>query len=291
MKTISGGIFPALVTPLKANGSVDHGALEQLLARVYSAGVDGVYMCGSTGEGMLLDEANRCAIAETAVKNSPRGKRVIVHVGSASLDVSTRLARHAEQILAGGVSCIRPSGVSHAEMLNWYRTLASCTGLPFLAYYFPAITGEPLNADQLTEICEMPGVSGIKFTDYDLYTLSLLSRAGYRIFNGRDEVIAAGFLMGACGGIGSIYNLVPAMFVELHQLSRAGNWDAARNLQDRINDLIRALLRFPFLPALKQVLTWEGIVCGNAVGGAGLSLEQQAGLRESLAALKIFGSW
>jgi N-acetylneuraminate lyase len=266
-------------------------ALEKLLDRVYTADVDGVYMCGSTGEGVLLDAAQRRKIVEAAVRNSPRGKHVIVHVGAWSLDVSEGLARHAESVHAFAISCIRPPAVSYGEMVSWYRLLAASTGLPLLAYYFPDSTGEPLNVDQLTEICELPGVGGLKYTDYDLYTLSLLVRAGYRVFNGRDEVLAAGLLMGACGGIGSVYNAVPGCFVELRKLAAAGDWAAARTVQDRINDLIRVLLRYPFLPALKQLLTWEGIECGGVVRPrSGLSAAQESELRASVTALGLFPS-
>lgn len=285
------GILPALVTPLNSDGSVNLGALEKLLDRVYSAGVDGVYVCGSTGEGMLLPETHRRIVTEAVTRNSPAGKHVVVHVGARTLDVAARLARHAEELHAAGISCIRAPGVSHQETLGWYKQLASATGIPFFAYYFPANAGEPLTVDQLTEICELPGVSGIKFTDYDLYTLSMLTRAGYRIFNGRDEVLVAGLLMGACGGIGSIYNLVPEWFVELRKQAAAGDWTAARATQDRINDLIRVVIGFPFPAVIKQILTWEGLPCGGVVtGNSGLSPVQQTSLRESLSALQIFAS-
>lgn len=288
--TIS-GILPALVTPFKPDGSVNHAGLEKLLDRVYSAGVDGVYVCGSTGEGMLLPEAVRRAVTETVTRNSPPGKHVVVHIGAPTLDVAERLARHAEQAQAAAISCIRAPGVTHQETLAWYRLLASSTSLPFFAYYFPAKSGEPLAVDQLAEICEMPGVAGVKFTDFDLYTLSMLARAGYRIFNGRDEVLVAGLLMGACGGIGSIYNLVPEWFVELRDQASAGDWSAARATQDRINDLIRVVLRYPFPAAIKQILTWEGIACGGVVApNAELSPVEQSSLRESLSALQIFAS-
>lgn len=290
-QTTVAGVFPALVTPLKADGSVNVNALEKLLDRVYSAGVDGVYVCGSTGEGMLLGEAERREVVETAVRHSPHGKHVIVHVGARKLEIAQRLAKHAESSRASAVSCIRPPGITHDEILEWYSVLATSTSLPFLAYYFPALTGEALTVEQLIAICQIRGVSGIKYTDYDLYTLSLLARDGYNIFNGRDEVLAAGLLMGACGGIGSIYNLVPKWFVELRKQAARGDWAAARATQDRINDLLRVLLRFPFLSALKRVLTWEGIDCGGVVApGVELSAAQQRLLHDSLAELQIFAS-
>ena len=178
------------------------------------------------------------------------------------------------------------AGVSFPELLDHYRAIASITALPFLAYYFPAAGSGPLSLGQLEEICALPGVAGLKFTDYDLYTLSLLIRSGKIVFNGRDEVLSAGLLMGAGGGIGSIYNIKPAWFVELYRHARASRWAEARQVQDRINDLIRILLEFPFMSALKQVMTWEGIDCGLALRPRRpISLQQRSDLKNALASL------
>jgi len=173
-------------------------------------------------------------------------------------------------------------------MLDFYRALAASADLPFFAYYFPAAGSESLSYDQLAEICALPGVTGLKFTDYNLYVLSLLARDGNIIFNGRDEVLAAGLLLGAHGGIGSVYNLVPGWFVELYAHARASRWAEARAIQDRINDLIRILLRFPFLPALKRILGWDDIECGPVVRlRSGLTPDQEAELRSALEPLEI----
>jgi N-acetylneuraminate lyase len=283
MKTHLGGILPALVTPLNGDETLNLGALERLIERVYLGGVDGLYLCGSTGEGMVLPAVMRRAIVETALRNSPRGKQVIVHVGAWSFQEAKALAEHAARSGATAVSSLPPAGASYAELLRYYRDLAACTDLPLLAYYFPGATGQVLEYGQLAEICALPGVAGVKFTDYDLYVMSLLTREGNVVFNGRDEVLAAGLLMGANGGIGSIYNLVPGWFVELNQHARAGRWIAAREVQDRINDLIRVLVSFPFMPALKQAMSWEGIECGAALRPRiGLTHDQQASLRGAL---------
>lgn len=265
MTAALGGILPALITPLDADEKLNVRALERLLERLYAAGVDGVYLCGSTGEGLLLPGADRRKIVEIAVKNSPPGKRVVVHVGAWNYGESVALARHADEAGVAAISALPPAGASFPELLEHYRALAAATPLPFLAYYFPAAMGGALSLSQLEQICDLPGVVGLKYTDYDLYTLSLLVRGGRVMFNGRDEVLAAGLLFGAHGGIGSIYNLAPEWFVELSNHARANRWTEARVVQDRINDLIRILLRFPFMPALKKVMSWEGIECGVAL--------------------------
>lgn len=286
MSLVLGGILPALVTPLEDDRTLNITALEKLLARVYEASVDGVYVCGSTGEGMLLPAAIRKKVVEVAVRNSPPNKQVVVHVGAWSFTEATELARHAGSSGAAAISALPPQGASFAELLEYYRSLATITSLPFLAYYFPAAGSGPLSLSQLEAICALPGVAGVKFTDYDVYTLSLLTRSGSIVFNGRDEVLCAGLLMGAGGGIGSIYNIKPAWFVELYRYARESRWTEARAVQDRINDLIRILLGFPFMPALKQVMAWEGIECGEALPPRlPLTQQQQVDLKHSLSSL------
>lgn len=283
MKMNTGGILPALVTPLTSDQTLNIPALERLLERVYAAGVDGVYVCGSTGEGLVLPSGLRRTIVEVAVRNSPRGKQVIAHIGAWSVEEAQSLARHAAQAGASAISSLPPAGASFDEILGTYRDLAAGTDLPFLAYYFPAGASGPFSYDQLARICAIPGIAGLKFTDYDLYVLSLLVREGHLVFNGRDEVLSAGLLMGAHGGIGSTYNLVPEWFVELYGHACAGRWAEAREVQDRINDLLRVLLSFPFLPAIKRVLSWGGIDCGDVLRPRlGLTTEQESALRARL---------
>jgi N-acetylneuraminate lyase len=277
------GILPALVTPLNLDLTLNVGALEQLLERVYGANVDGVYVCGSTGEGVLLPGTMRRRIVDVVARNSPRGKQMIVHVGAFSFEEARTLAQHAEKAGAAAISSLPPAGASFAELLEHYRALAASTSLPFLAYYFPAVGGGPLSYEQLQEICALPNVAGLKYTDFDLYVLSLLTREGNVVFNGRDEVLSAGLLMGATGGIGSLYNLVPEWFVDLYRNARAGRWKEAREIQDRINDLLVVLLRYPFMPALKRALTWLGIPCGEALRPRiPLTADQERSFRQEL---------
>jgi len=106
-----------------------------------------------------------------------------------------------------------------------------------------------------------------------------LARPGRCIFNGRDEVLAAGLLMGAGGGIGTFYNLLPELFVEIYDAAIAGRWDAARTAQGRVNTLIRITLDFPLFPAVKQMLvetsgTDHWIRAGKANGGMASSRSQ-----------------
>ncbi|HET8549309.1 MAG TPA: dihydrodipicolinate synthase family protein [Bryobacteraceae bacterium] len=183
------------------------------------------------------------------------------------------------------MSSLPPVGsLSFREVKAYYEAIASAApDLPVLVYYFPEFSKSIATLDQIFDLCTISNVVGLKFTDFDLYRMSLISREGRIILNGRDEVFAAGVLMGAGGGIGSFYNLVPELFVEVWQHAGAGRYNRARKVQDRINDLIRLVLRFPMLPALKTILGWSGIDCGPAVAPRRqLTAEESERLRREL---------
>ena len=280
------GILPALITPFDDGGRVSRAGLEALMPRLFEAGVHGTYVCGTTGEGLLMPVAQRCEVAEIAVANTPKGHSVIVHVGASAFEDARELARHAARIGATAISSLPPSGpgFGFAEARRYYAALAEASELPLVVYYFPEVYPSIRTLDQLEEVCALSNVAGVKFTDFDLSVMAAVARPGRVVFNGRDEVLAAGLLMGAHGGIGSFYNLVPEQFVDIDALARAGRWAEVRERQDSVNALITAVLRFPLFPAIKQILTWSGIPCGTClVPRSGLSVEQQDALRTALA--------
>jgi N-acetylneuraminate lyase len=283
-----GGILPAVITPFDANGRLAAKPFEQLLARVYAAGVHGIYVGGSTGEGPLQSIAERKAVIDAAVANSPAGKHVMIHVGASSPADAIDLAAHAARAGAHSISSLPPLGGSFGfdEIRDYYRALGAESALPLVVYYFPQMTPALSTRAQLTEICELPNVAGFKFTDFDLFTLSRVRRPGLAGFNGRDEVLAAGLLMGADGGIGTFYNLVPELFVQIYELGRAGRWEETRAIQDRLNALIVFTLAFPLFPAVKQILEWSGLPCGTCLPPRPrLTPRQQSDLRAGLTAL------
>jgi len=257
------GIVPAVVTPLDEAGSFMPEAYERLCATLYAAEVDGLYVCGQTGEGLQQAPEQRKRVAEASVKASPKGKTVIVHVGASSTGIAVDLARHAEQAGAQAVSSLPPAGsYSMDEVRAYYRAIAESVSIPLLVYFFPAFAANPRTLGDLESLCEIPNVSGLKFTSTDLYTMGELKRQGAVIYNGFDEILVAGLLMGADGGIGSFYNVCPQWFVDLYQAARRGDWAAARAAQARINEIISIGLRYPVQSAVKEMLRWLGHDCG-----------------------------
>ena len=274
------GILPALMTPIAASGAVDTNAIEHLIARLYEAGVDGLYVCGQTGEGLQQTVAMRKLTLEAAIACSPKDKHLVAHIGAACVTDAIELARHAAAKGARAVSSLPPGGgLSFAEIRLYYTALAEASDVPLVLYFFPEVA-PGLRAEQVVELCSVRNVAGVKFTSYELNRIAEMNCAGAYVLNGRDEVLAAGLLMGACGGIGSFYNLTPELFVGIRQAAGRGDWQEARTLQDRANQLIAIVLHYPMIGAIKKLLEWSGVPCGAVLPPRrGLYAEEEVELR------------
>jgi len=280
------GILPAIVTPIDEAEEFTFRSLELLLERLYEAGSHGVYVSGNTGEGLAQPIADREKVIEATVRNTPKGRTVVAHVGAHRTKDAIRLAKFSAKAGVQAVSSLPPIGAySLQEVKDFYAALAAASDCPVLVYYFPQFSQVIATLEAQRELLTVPNVIGLKFTDFDLYSLSQLKLTGATVFNGHDEILAAGLLMGADGGIGSFYNLVPELLVEVWDKARAGDWAGARATQDRINELIELTLRYPMLPAIKTMLAWSGIDCGPCFAPrCRLTADQEDGLAGALAA-------
>jgi N-acetylneuraminate lyase len=263
------GILPAVVTPVGPDGVFWPAAFERFLDRLFQAGVHGVYVCGQTGEGLSQSVDQRKNVTEVALNACPSGKLVITHVGAGSTADALELARHAAGAGVDAISSLPPLGpYSFAEIRQYYQTLAAATDLPLFVYHHPDVCPQ-LNPELVLQLCSIPNVVGLKYTDYDLYGLSTLRQNGTLVFSGRDEVLAAGLLMGATGGIGAFYNLFPDTFVRIYGLACEGRWAEAATLQRALNPVLRGIFRFSLVPAIRAVLAQVGLDCGEAIAPRG----------------------
>ena len=279
------GILPATITPFDTEGKFRADSFERLLERCYAAGVDGVYVCGQTGEGLQQSTEQRKRVAEVAVKHSPKDKTIIVHTGAMCTAEAVDLTRHAARIGAHAASALPPIGnYSFAEVKAYYTAIAAASDIPLLIYYFPAYAPSVNSLDLILDLCAIPNVCGLKFTANDLFLLSEVKKSGATVFYGTDEMLIAGLAMGADGGIGSFYNVAPELFVRLWALTRKGEWEQARAMQQQINEMIGIGLRFPVHPAVKAMIARRGIDCGQCLPPRrSLTAEEETRLDEMIA--------
>ena len=288
------GTWPALLTPSTPGGGVDVGTLEQLTSYLLGKGVDGLYVCGSTGEGVLLTVAERCQVAETVMACVDGRIPLIVHVGAAATRDAVVLAQHARDLgVAGVASILPPFGRGIAATYAHYEAIAaSAPDVPFYPYLF----GGQVDALTLLQelIARIPNLGGAKYTGSDMFELQALvdlagarcSGTGWTIFSGMDEQCLFAALFGSPANIGSTLNLMPGAYKALRASYEAGDVLRARDLQVRVNRVTRVLHRFGFFGALYEGLRCLGLDCGEPrMPNLSMPVESRAVFRAALDAV------
>jgi len=286
------GMYPALVSPRDSAGEFSTSAFEKLIGHIYDKGSHGVYVAGNTGEGYLMTVVERKLATEVAVKASKGQGRVVVHVGAPSEREAVELAKHAAEVGADGISSLPPyvQGYKFDDVLAYYSALSSAANLPVFVYYIPVVTHQEYSLDQINQMLSLDGVVGIKFTNFNLFLLERMLNGPHKphIFNGHDEVALSGIAVGAQGGIGTFYNIMPAEFVGIYEAVNKRDLDTAQVLQGQVNELIRICQPYGGHGSVRSILRWQGIDCGDPVKPTRpLTDAEEKALREELDAAEL----
>jgi len=288
------GIFPALLTPFDEQDRVNETVLRDILDFQLWAGVHGFWVCGGSGEGLLLSGEERRRVAEIVVEQVGGRAKVIVHVGAMTTQEAASLARDTESIGADAVACLPPLyfRTDPQAILDHYRLVAEATSLPLFAYNIPGSSGVTITPELLQRLAaEIPTLRGVKHSSYDLYAFQQMRQLcgpDFTLFSGSDEVFLAALSMGGDGAVGSTLNLIPGAFVELYDAFRQGEIARAQELQRKINAVIRVLLGVGALPGTKEAMRLIGFNCGICRRPLRpLSEEQRESLRVGLEATSL----
>ena len=231
------GVWVAMVTPWNRRGGIITEALDPLIGRFAAAGVDGLFVLGTTGEGTFLSPEERMAFAEAVVARSRGRLPVIVHAGHDSPRVAAELALHARDIGAVAVAIAPPTRYSldGDELFSHYAHIAEALGdYPLLLYDIPATTGNPLGGTLLARLHNShANVVGAKVSrsDWEGWRGYLMVADEAAVFVGNDEMIYPLLLLGAAGLVSGLANLFPSLYVELFAASGRGDTSRARGIQ------------------------------------------------------------
>lgn len=259
------GIFPAVLTPFGGDGSVDVDRFERHVDRLYAAGVNGIMIGGNAGEWPSLTVEERELLTSAGVRQSRGRGKTIVHIGCLRIRDALRIAEHAARAGADAVSSLPPCMMrcNPAEVRHYFDAVASASGLPFFIYYFPSLTGGACGEPFFSNARGIAGLAGYKFTDASLFDLQTLLEDGLAVFNGHDPNLKAALLMGAVGGIGSFYNVLPRHAAAIYAACRSGDLECAERMQREMNRVIRTVRKFRLIPALKFIAGLQGMDLGE----------------------------
>ncbi|NQX63578.1 dihydrodipicolinate synthase family protein [Paenibacillus qinlingensis] len=263
------GIFVAMYSAYDDEGNVSVQRVKKLARYYVSTGVKGLYVGGSTGEGILQSTEERKLVLESVMDEIRGELLVIVHVGAASTRESVELSRHAEACGANAISAVPAIyyRLSVASVEAHWQAMIDSTSLPFIIYNIPQTTGFNLPVNLLERMAQQDKVIGVKMSGESTFELQQFKEAGgenFLVYNGPDEQFLAGKIMGADGGIGGTYGVMPELFCALNGLFDEGLVDEAIALQVKINGIIKKLLNYPSLyGACKYIMHLRGIDTGQ----------------------------
>jgi dihydrodipicolinate synthase/N-acetylneuraminate lyase len=285
-------LIVAAVTPLTDGGTtIDEAAIAPYAAFLQSHGVDGVFACGTTGEGVLLTLDERRSVAE-AFRSYVSGT-LIVHAGAQTTTDTCLLAAHASEIGADAVAVIAPPYFAlddDALTAHFVAAARACAPLPFYCYAFTARSGYPLPAEVIRRIgTSVDNLAGLKVSESPFERVEPYLDLGLPVLIGSEPLIPAGLARGAIGTVSGMAAAFPDVL-------RAALDDPTEEAGARLAALRSTLeASGQLIAAVKHVLGMRGVPVGAAMraplrmltGPERIALERAIGDLELLAAIPV----
>ena len=229
------GVIPAFYACYDKEGHISVDATRALARYYLDKGVKGLYVGGSSGECIYQSVAERKLLLETVMEEVKGKLTVIAHVACNNTADSQELARHAESVGVDAIASIPPIYFKlppYAIAKYWNDMSAAAPNTDFIIYNSPQLAGVALSVPLLKEMLKNPRVIGVKNSSMPTQDIQMWTDEGAIVFNGPDEQLISGLVMGAVGGIGGTYGAMPELYVELYRCVKAGELEKARQLQN-----------------------------------------------------------
>lgn len=243
------GVIPAFYACYDENGAVSAEGAKALTRHLISKGVKGVYVGGSSGECIYQHPDERKALLEAVMSEAEGKLTVIAHVGCNNTADSVELAAHAESVGVDAIASIPPIYFhlsEHAIARYWNAMSEAAPNTEFVIYNIPQLAGTALTMSLLNEMLKNPNVVAVKNSSMPTQDIQMFKDAGiaargegnFVVFNGPDEQFVAGRAIGADGGIGGTYAVMPELYNAMHRLVDEGRIAEARAIQYDANRII-----------------------------------------------------
>ncbi|WP_368930222.1 4-hydroxy-tetrahydrodipicolinate synthase [Achromobacter xylosoxidans] len=255
------GVWIPLVTPF-SGGAVDGGALRRLVRHFVAAGVDGLVVCGSTGEAAALDDAEQLAVLDAVLTEAGAMPVVMGLAGNHQGHVLQRLAAFGTRPLAGILApapyYVRPGQEGAAA---YFRSLADASRFPLVLYDIPYRTGTTLETSTLLSLAAHPNIAAIKDCGGSLdKTLALIADGNMNVLAGEDLQSLSLLCLGGSGLIAAAAHIRPDLFVAMYQAVRAQQLDLARKLFQALAPVIQLAFAEPNPGPVKAQLGRQGLL-------------------------------
>lgn len=240
------GILVPLVTPFKADKSVDLETLATLTEALIGKGVTGFVVCGTTGEYYALNEAERVQVLTTVAGVAKGRATLIAGINDLSTEGACVRAQQAKELGYEGLM-LAPTPYSlpdQAGVIAHFEKVADATDLPIIMYNFPARVGIEIEHDTVVHLAKHPRIVGIKESSGDFSRALRMLQENFDNFEvvcGCDDQPVDFFFWGAKSWIAGAANVFPEEQVALFKATQAGDWDAAKQIMRDIYPAIQSM--------------------------------------------------
>ena len=244
MQTEFQGLFPAIITPMTANGELNEDAYRKVMEFNIQAGVDGFWVAGGTGESVLLDDEENYRIAEIVADQSQGRVKNIMHVGASTTARSAKMAEHAAKVGVEAICCVPPFFYrrSDEEIVEHYRIIASAADLPLFLYNLPSATGVEITLNLARKIQEkVPQLRGLKHSSSAFSNVRAFAKMGLNCLIGSCQLMLPALTLGASGCVDGPPNMVPEYFVEIWHAYQADDLKQAELAQDKASEVVQQI--------------------------------------------------
>ncbi|WP_031530798.1 dihydrodipicolinate synthase family protein [Dyadobacter crusticola] len=226
------GIFPALLTPFKADDTIDFDLFGKNLEAQIEAGINGAIVAGSLGEASTLTRAEKMELVKYAKNVVPENMPIVLCIAEQATAEAVSIAREAETIGADGLMVLPPMRykADDEETVTYFKTIAQSTRLPLMIYNNPVDYKIEVTLEMFEELAKEPNVVAIKESTRDVSNVTrLFNRFGdrFRIFCGVDTLIMEEVMLGADGVVGGLVDAFPKETVAIFNLVKAGYYKEA----------------------------------------------------------------
>jgi N-acetylneuraminate lyase len=288
------GIYPAIITPMTAEGKLNEDAFRKVMEFNIQAGVNGFWVAGGMGESVKLDDEVNMRLAEIAADQARGRVKIIMHVGSTTTARSAKMAEHAARAGVDAVSSVPPFfyGPTEEELLEYYRVVAAAADLPFFVYNFPSSTGLEFSPELMARVQEkVPQLQGLKHSALTFFNVRVFAKMGLDCLSGWSMLMLPALTLGAAGTIDGAPIMAPERYVEVFRAFKAGDLARAMAAQEKASEVTDLVSTYGVHGTAKAVLSERlGIDCGDPIlPGLPLAADQRASLMRRVTEMGLIG--
>ncbi len=261
------GAYTALVTPFK-DGKINYNKMAELIEFQINEGIDGLVVCGTTGESATLSDKEKRRLIKFTVETVNGRVPVIAGTGSNNTIHTIKLSKFAEKVGVDGLLLVTPyyNKSSQNGLIAHYRAIAESVTTPCILYNVPSRTGVNLLPDTVVKLAEVENIVGIKEASGNFsQLLELMAKVpkDFIVLSGNDDSIVPLLSIGGKGVISVLSNIYPKDTHNMCQAFFLGETNYAKELQLRYANLIKALFIEPNPMPVKDAMNILDMDVGN----------------------------